>query len=147
MGWSVYGPFRQLLCHCGRVGGRVRSMGGMACGSTMINIVWCSGADRYQHSNTQQHPVTQWLGWWRLFYLVCSSPSFISIHHSPQAHLRSSRRIVTVYMLTHNVLPASPGRAQEKVNNQQQPPSMLSTHTAAAVQRMDSLPLGTPLLI
>ena len=48
---------------------------------------------------------------------------------SPQAHLhwlQSSHCIVTVYILTHNVLPASPGRAQEKVKNQQQPPSMLT---------------------
>ena len=111
----------------------------MACGSTMI---WCS-ADRLQQTTTRllqaltlllnHNPLTQWLGWWRLFYSVCSSLSFISIHHSPQAHLQSSHCIVTVYTLTHNVLPASPGHAQKRVNNQQQPPSMLTAGLANLV--------------
>ena len=49
-------------------------------------------------------------------YSVRISPSFTSIHqsYSPQAHLQSSHCIVTVNILTHSILPASPGRAQEK---------------------------------
>ena len=96
-------------------------MGGIACGSTMINIV-CS-ADRYQ----QAAPGDTVIGLMTSL-LFMSYFSFLHLHtsYSPQAHLQSSHCIVTVYILSHNVLPASPGRAQEKVNNQQQPPSMLT---------------------
>ena len=51
-------------------------MGGMACGSTMINIV-CS-ADRYQHSNTRSH--SDWgddVSFIHVVFLLPSSPYII----------------------------------------------------------------------
>ena len=48
--------------------------------------------------------------------LFSSYFSFLHLYrsYSPQTHLQSSHCIVTVYILTHNVLPASPGRAHKK---------------------------------
>ena len=97
-------------------------MGGMACDSTMFDIVCVVqiGTNTATPGDTVIGLMTS--------LLFMSYFSFLHLHtsYSPQAHLQSSHCIVTVYMLTHNVLPASPGRAQEKVNNQQQPPSMLT---------------------
>ena len=58
------------------VGRRVRKMGGMACGSTRINIA-CS-ADRYQHSNTRWH--SDWadnVSFIHVVFLLPSSPCII----------------------------------------------------------------------
>ena len=95
--------------------------------------------------------------------LFMSYFSFLHLHtsYSPQAHLQSSHCIVTVYMLTHNVLPASPGRAQEKskqstttsihahCSTSLAPPdhvTMHSTHSSSSSAN-GTLTLGTPLLI
>ena len=63
--------------------------------------------------------------------------SFLHLHtsYSPQAHLQSSHCIVTVYICTHNVLPASPGRAQEKVNNNNLHPCSLLDFSSSSGSR------------
>ena len=87
--------------------------------------------DRLQLGSHKQHVVFMlWHScltttWWHsdladdvsLFSLYFS---FLHLHtsYSPQAHLQSSHCIVTVYILAHNVLPASQGCAQKKKSKQ-----------------------------
>ena len=109
-------------------------MGGMACGSTTMisNDVVQIGGNR-QHVFFMLWHSCLTTTWWHSdladdVSLFSSYFSFLHLHtsYSPQAHLQSSHCIVTAYILAHKILPASPGRAQKKSNNQQQPPSMLT---------------------
>ena len=116
---------------CGRVGGRRFGWVGWPVARRWS---WCS-ADRLQQTTVffmlwhSCVTTTRWFGWWRLFY---SFSSLCRIQHtcSPQTHRSTIFSLVsllttnslyssTVYILTHNVLPASPGRAQKskQINN------------------------------
>ena len=101
-------------------GKEVCGMGGMACGSTMFIH------DVVQIDCNKQHiffmvwhsclTTTRWhCDLADDVSLFSSYFSFLHLHrsYSPQAHLQSCHCIVAVYILTHNVLPASPGRAHK----------------------------------
>ena len=149
---------------CGRVekgvGGRVRKMGGMACGSTMIHIV-CS-ADRYQHSNTRWH--SDWaddVSFIHVVFLLPSSPYIIQSTststvfslYSYSLHFDSQRPPSFTRTCTRKSKQSATTSIHAHCSTSLAPPDHVVTspctaHTAAAaVQRMDTLPLGTPLLI
>ena len=132
-------------------------MGGMACGSTMI-IHKCS-ADRYQHSNTRRH--SDWaddVSFIHVVFLLPSSPYIIQSTststvfslYSYSLHLDSQRPPSFTRTCTRKSKQSTTTSIHAHCLTSPAPPdhvTMHSTHTAAAVQRMDTLPLGTPLLV
>ena len=111
-------------------------MGGMACGSTLLNHSSCSVVRLQQTTRLLQaltlfrnhNPVTQWFGWWRLFYSFRISPS--SLYNMQST---STSTLTTVFSLYSYSLhldsqrpPSFTRTCTRNVNNQQQTLSVLT---------------------